>query len=377
MYNEKKGLYMDIKEAIKETNNKYGKALEKLSSDEMDMEFSTLDLEDKESRCESIEELKEEIIPLLKTQSEQWREKIGDIFNGSGLTKTDFAKKCGISRVMLDKWLEGAIPNSRERFIRIGLVAGYGKDEINRLLQRYGGYPGLYAKSLEDAVCFFVIEHAESLTAEGGSLYDIYEDILGEIRSRILSEDDGPAEDLATTTLERKLSEVGDKDELAVFVDRYSAVFAMSFKKLYSYILVNLEANKDDYLNTSTSAMAEAQGWSSSLRQCISAIKQNKWYPTRNKIISIGFHLSMDYDQINEMLDIAHMEHLCAKNIFESVVIYVLNDAELNLGLEKGEDGYDPTGLCDYAYKIMADLDIPEITDFISEIRIPDPEAER
>ena len=63
--------------------------------------------------------------------------------------------------------------------------------------------------------------------------------------------------------------------------------------------------------------MAQIQGWSSSLRQCVSAINQNKWYPTRNKVISLGLHLSMDHEQIDELLELAHMEPLCAKNARE------------------------------------------------------------
>ncbi len=348
-----------------------------LMHEEVNTDYTTVELEDKVSRCESTEELKEEILPLIRAQSVNWSEKIGEIFKASGLGKKEFAQRCGISRVMLDKWLKGALPNSRERFIRIGLSAGYGKEEMDRLLQRYGRYPGLYAKSLEDLVCLYVMGHADSFASDkDSSLYDAYEEILNEIRTRILSSGSGSDEEVRTTVLERRLSEVSDKDELAAFIDENSSVFAMSFRKLYSYILTNLDANEDD-IYSSSYAMAQIQGWSSSLRQCISAIKQNKWYPTRNKIISIGFHLSMDYDQINEMLEIAHMEPLCAKNIFESVLIYILNDAALSIGLDKGEEGYDLSGLCLYGNDILKELDIPEISEFIAEIRIPDPDDER
>ena len=341
-------------------------------------DFSTIELEDKTSRCESIEDLRNEIMPLLKSQEDRWKEKIREILKSSGLTKKEFAKSCGVSRVTLDKWLAGSIPNSRERFINIGLTAGYERSEMDRLLQRYGRYPGLYAKSLEDLVCLFVLEHRESLCCgENDSAVEVYEKILAEIKSKMFGVNGEDGSDLATAVVESRLLTIKEKTELEEFVESNASVFFLSFRKLYSYILATVIANEDEEINTSTYAMAQVQGWSSSLRQCISAIKQNKWYPTRNKIISIGIHLSMDYEQINQMLDIAHMEPLCAKNIFENVIIFILNDAELTLGLKKGEPGYDMSGLAVYANTVLEELDEPEISGFISELQIPDPDDEK
>ena len=114
--------------------------------------------------------------------------------------------------------------------------------------------------------------------------------------------------------------------------------------------------------------MAVVQGWSSSLRQCVSAIRQNKWYPTRNKIISLGLHLSMDHEQVDKMLELAHMEPLYAKNIFESVIIFILDTASLNNIFDTESDEFDPDELCKYARKILSELDYPEMDTFISEL---------
>ena len=42
-------------------------------------------------------------------------------------------------------------------YIRIGLAAGYDPEEMNAFLQRFGRCPKLYAKSIEDAACIFVL----------------------------------------------------------------------------------------------------------------------------------------------------------------------------------------------------------------------------
>ena len=74
------------------------------------------------------------------------------------------------------------------------------------------------------------------------------------------------------------------------------------------------------------------------------------------------------YRQIDEMLELAHMEPLCAKNIFESVIMFILDDASLNDMLNIDSEDYDPDELCNYAREILSSLNLPEVEDFISEL---------
>ena len=76
----------------------------------------------------------------------------------------------------------------------------------------------------------------------------------------------------------------------------------------------------------------------------------------------------MDHEQIDEMLALAHMEPLCAKNIFESVIMFILDDASLNNLLDTDSEQYDPDELCRYARTILSDLELPEIESFITEL---------
>ena len=76
----------------------------------------------------------------------------------------------------------------------------------------------------------------------------------------------------------------------------------------------------------------------------------------------------MDHDQIDEMLKLAHMEPLCAKNIFESVIMFILDDAELNGILDDDGTEFDPDGLCKAAKEVFAELKLPEAEKFIAEI---------
>lgn len=121
-------------------------------------DYKTVYIKDEISRCEDINELREQIFPMIRTQQEQWTGKINAIIKESGYTKSKFAELCGVSRVTINKWCNGSIPKNRETFLRIGMAAGYGREKMNQLLQRFGRYPELYAKSLEDCVCIYVLD---------------------------------------------------------------------------------------------------------------------------------------------------------------------------------------------------------------------------
>lgn len=319
-------------------------------------------IRDEIARCEDVEELKDKVFPLICSQQEQWKEKIAEIIRESGYKKSKFADKCGVSRVTVDKWCKGSIPKNREMFLQIGMAAGYNIKRMNQLLQQYGQYPSLYSKSLEDCVCMFVLDH---YAAEERS--DQYKYILGRIKETIVRENVTEAENISTEKFDAKLADVQNEDELELFITENIAIFSYAYHKFYAYVKTCINANYQMY-SSSVFDMAEGQGWSSSLRQCVSAIRQNKWYPTRNKIISLGLHLSMDHDQIDQMLILAHMEPLCGRNVFESVVMFILDDASLNNMLDADAVNYDPDALCRYARKIMEELDIPEVGYFISEL---------
>lgn len=323
--------------------------------------FSTMYMREEIGKCETLEELKGNILPLLKAQREQWVLKINEIITQNNYTKTAFAEMCDVSRVTVDKWCKGSLPKNRETFLRIGLAAHYNIDEMNLLLQRYGRYSGLYSKNLEDCVCIYVLKNHQEEALEK------YVDILNEIKDTINKDNSEDAENLTTEKFDVKLSEVQNRDELETFITENIAMFSFTYHKFYAYVKMCIEANYEDW-GGSVYELAEAQGWSSSLRQCVSAIRQKKWLPIRNKIISLGLYLSMEHDQVDEMLRLAHMEPLCAKNIFESVIMFILDNASLQNMLETDSDEFDPDALYQYAESVLKELELPEFAEFISEL---------
>ena len=321
------------------------------------------------TRYEDIEELNMRINSEVKTLKECWACKFKEILKRSGYTKSEFAKRCQVSRMSVNNWCKGVVPRSRETFLRIGMVVDYNLEEMNKLLQRYGRYPALYSKSLEDCICIFVLSnHLEKDKIEN------YFYILDKIKTNIIRNEEVELYDVATIQFDEKLSEVQDESALEQFINENIDAFANTYNRLYAYIKVNINNNYPKHA-LSIFDMAQAQGWSSSLRQCVSKIYQNKWYPTRNKIISLGLHLSMDHNQIDEMLELAHMGPLSDDNILESVIIFILDDAKSSNMLDTDLDEFDPDELCRYARDVLSQLNFPEIEPFISELSGIDDDA--
>ena len=287
-------------------------------------DYKTVYLKDAIIMCDNLEDLKTQILPMMKSQQEQWSRKVMEIISENEYTKKDFAEKCGVSRVTVDKWCKGSIPKSRETFLRIGMAAHYDIVKMNQLLMRYGQYPGLYSKSLEDCICIFVLNNEF-----GDNAAEKYKYILDRIKDNLIQNDLENKDNVDTDDFNDLLLKVSDEEALEEFIYNNSALFSFAYHKFYAYVKMCINANYHNFAS-SVYDLAEGQGWSSSLKQCVSAIRQNKWYPTRNKIISLGLHLSMDHDQVDEMLSLAHMEPLCAKNIFETVFMYRLEDASIN-----------------------------------------------
>ncbi len=327
-----------------------------------DKGFDTGKLFDRILICEDLEEFRQNILDSVVSQQIMWKEKIKEIIEENNYTKVQLAKLCGVSRITVNGWCSGAVPKQRETFIRIGFAARYDLSKMNILLTRYGRYPELYPKSLEDSVCIFVLSSKEM-----PHTYERYQMILNTIKIKMNIENTKTAYIHETKEALNKILELSTEQEFKEFADKNAYIYKNQYNKLYAYIEAFLRVNKyieADNASRSTHFLANGQQWSSSLRQCVSAIHQKKWYPMRTKIISLGLHLNMDTDQINEMLKHAHMESLYAKNPFESAIIYALENAKLEDMIFC--DGTDT--LCIYVKNILKELQIPDTEFFLDEL---------
>lgn len=325
-------------------------------------EYSTTVLQENILYCDNPEDFRKEILGGLRNQRILWQEKINAIIKENNYNLSSLAALCGVSRVAVKKWCDGALPQSRELFIRIGFAAGYSLDEMNRFLTRFGRFPALYPKSLEDSVYIFVL-NSEKIP----HTYAACEDVINRIRL-FMQEDteDGSCND--TVQMLTDLMNVETEAEMFAFVQENSPAYKKAYEKFYEYIKTFIEQNSKDAVSgkvCSLNALANYQGWSSSLRKCVSAIYQGSYFPMRRKVIGLGMFLNMDLEQMNCCLRLAHMEELYARNPLEGALIYALEDARLNDMIFC--DG--SVELKDYVCRTLRELEIPEAEEFILSLQ--------
>ncbi|WP_092323579.1 helix-turn-helix domain-containing protein [Butyrivibrio sp. YAB3001] len=337
--------------------------------------------------CDDLMNL-DEIISNLYEQKSRWEKKSKEVFDDllkgqllkkAKYSKTSLAAVIGCSRPTLDSWLKGIIP-SRENMIRIGLVAGYDLNQINELLTKYGFYQELYPKILSDCVCLFVINTYNEKRCEQ------YRRILGELEKSIT--DNSPEEvEIDTEYFGAMVSDIEAEVELVKFISENIGTFKNTYHRLYAYVHALFYGAEDSeksglfgidgmYANSPIYGIADEQKWSASLKRAVSEIQNRKWIPTREKIISLGIHLNMYRVDIDEMLRRAHMKELYAKNVFEALIIFITESADLEGLYDPDEDGeVSQYALLNYAYDILNKYrKYPEIERFFNEITRVDEE---
>lgn len=320
------------------------------------------------------EELKIQYLSNVRQLSAAWSKKIREILDRQCYTPQALATLCGVSRSGVVRWLEGSIPGRRDTFIRIGFAAGYDLAEMNKFLQRYGRYNQLYAKSLEDSVYIFVL-NSETLPRT----YAICHELLERIRSRLQQPETSLVDSKETGLLSLALLSLEAPDELEQFIQDNLGQYRSAFSKFYDRVWSHITALNWNYLNQnsterrdafSVKQLADTQGWSASLRRCVSEIRQRKWFPQRTKIISLGLHLNLNRDMIDELLELAYMEPLCAKNPVEGAIIFAVMDADVNEMIPDPELRDASTDLCEHVREVLEQLELPDAGELIQDLLV-------
>lgn len=331
------------------------------------MEYSTEQLNIRVSKCESLAEFKADILPQLKEYRAVWKKTINGIFRSSGLSKSGFAALTGVTPAMVSKWLLfGAVPRNRETFIKIGLASGAGLEGINALLLK-NGFPELYARSIEDCVYIFVLS-SDSIPHTYRACTAVRMRLMALLEGGTLEAKCGKADSMDTDMLQRFLVNAETEQEIVELVRRNHEAFSKSYDKLYSFISERIDMNvfASGSSERTVNALSEIQGWSSSLLKCAYEIRKRRWFPTRAKLISLGLHLNMGFDELNEMLRLSHMDALYTKNPVECAVAFAVQHTELNDAVKK--DGR--RDLCNYCLKVLRALGIDDSKALIEELRI-------
>lgn len=350
--------------------------------------MKTVDLKSFLEQFDDIDALKREYLAGLEEERTAWRGKIAEIIEQNRYTNEQMAVLCGVTKPAVAKWRRGSIPNGRDTFIRIGFAAHYDLEEMNRFLIRYGKCPALYAKSLEDSIYIFVLNSAHL-----PHTYQECERVEEQVKKALLWQEDGQTAVKETGLLEAAVKRLDTEDELRDFIQENISEYRRTFSRFYDQVIASIAANnlfyaEDDGMGNLTlnvDGIANAQGWSSSLRKCVYEIRQRTWFPRRWKVISLGIHLNMTLDEINELLQLAKMETLCPRDPVESAIVFAVVDADLNgkipakvsspdlqgsLRSGAGRTNYvqEATDLCDHVRGVLEYLELSDAQTLMEDL---------
>lgn len=275
-------------------------------------------------KCESLLELKE----ILNRNNEyhyEWKQYINRLVEKNHVNYTQMAAICHSSRNTVKRWCrEGVVPQNRHTLIKIALGFRLDLDETNELLQYYGKYPKLYAKTMEDAICIFLLCHKDE---EQGDLYELYMKIHTMLLEKISDEHwkETVLKDVDTIILEGGIKTQKTLEDFENFIlEKYDS-FRTSFQKLIDFIELFIKSKEENMHRFS-----EHNQLDFSYEKMISQLKKHRGYPDRIKLILLGVHLNMSVEYINTMLSLAYMAPMCAKDNLECIIMYVVESAYTN-----------------------------------------------
>lgn len=278
--------------------------------------------------CEEIDELKE-ILNTYSPYYSQWRDYVNNIMLSKGLSYEKLGKKCGFSKNTIKSWIKNnKVPKSRESFIKLGMGLRFNLQEINYMLQRYGKYPRLYSKSLEDAIGIYVISHYPK--DESFNPYEYCIQLKSKFLNILKTKNkrkylaDSPNE---TFQVEEKLLNLKSEEELVAFVRENEVEYINSYYKLVDYIEAYI---KVENLGGSYHSLVKAEKLDKGFEKMLSNLKNWGEVPNRQRLIALGIKLNMSCVEINQLLEYANMEKLCPKDKIECIILYVLSNIDIS-----------------------------------------------
>ncbi|MGN0475277.1 MAG: helix-turn-helix domain-containing protein [Acutalibacteraceae bacterium] len=292
------------------------------------------------SKCEDIDDI-HLLFDKYSDYFVSWKNFINYLLDSSGCTYTEFAELCGMSRNTIISWCErGQLPRSRKQFIQIGFAVRMNLNELNDFLMRYGKYPKLNAKNIDDAVTIFALSNGLSFQ-QSVELKRHFSSVLRDILN---SRRQGGRENircLGTEQLESELLSVSTIMEFERFVEQNVEAFADCYAKLLdfidSYVAMNT-TNADGSHGTLNSFLSECidnPATAASFNTMISKLRRYGTIPSRISLIALGIHMRMTADDLNTMLTLSGMEKLCARDKLESLIIFAAENAVVqNPGIE-------------------------------------------
>lgn len=281
-----------------------------------------------------------DLISFIKQEKNyflDWQFYISQQLQLRGCSYEKFGRMTDFSKNTIKSWCcNGTLPRSRDMFIKLAFGLKMNIEETNELLVRYGKYSALYAKDLYDAIIIYVINQRLDNWDSDKYSYDSlekwrhkFEDIIKvhQVNTKYYN-------DPKTIGIFDDISEINDDAAFEEYILSNKDIFFSSYSGLIcfidDFIDIRLSEKKDeiDEEKYSWHRYIAEKGLNSSFEIMISRLKHDGLLPRREQLIALGIHLNMAANDINKMLTLANMQKLYARDMAESMIMYLLRNAE-------------------------------------------------
>ena len=287
----------------------------------------------KDSISDLIEYIKQEKDSFLN-----WQFYINQQLQLRGCSYEKFGKMVGFSKNTIKSWCcNGTMPRSRDMFIRLAFGLKMNVEETNELLTKYGKYSALYAKDLYDAITIYVINRRVGNWDDERYCYCSLEKWNNKFKEIFTAHQVNPKYyyDPKTIGVYNDISGITDDSAFEEYILANKEIFFSSYSSLIcfidDFIQIRLSEKKDDIDEAKYSwhKYVTEKGLDSSFEIMLSRLKHDGLLPRREQLIALGIHLNMVANDINKMLSLANMKELYARDMAESLIMYLLRNAEI------------------------------------------------
>lgn len=217
----------------------------------------------------------------------------------------------------------------RDTLICLGILLDMTYDEINEMLLR-AKYHMLYPKAAEDAIWSYIIRHRpDSLIVEGNTIKEKYQtwqkayDNLFQTYCQI-SDIENEDATLNTFMVENAISKDGSFEEIMLEI-------IPGFHESYRELKTFLEKWKKSIYPDSVLEENENRDLGQAYYRVFYKFEKKGKLPSRAFFIAFGIHAGMKKKEIDQMLSLAKMQPLYARDFVDARLIYYLSQKKYSI----------------------------------------------
>lgn len=277
-------------------------------------------------QCENQAEY-EKLVREHSSQYESWHEHVEKLRKEQHLLKYQIAEGMDRSESTVSSFLK-KIPTKREYVIMLAAMLGLDVEGTNNLLTRWAKYQRLYAKNPDDAIWIYILSKGRCM--EPAKQFEGYRSVYREELNRDQVKRTSRTTTVVGQEIETCARQAGNVSpaEDKIFrqmVRNQIPDYQAAYENLMRFLEQQMESARNAY-GSPNEMFADNAYFKSNYYGKMRELHRDRILPSRTFLIVLGIRLNMDADAIDQLLDMAGMGPLCAKDQVEGAMVFYLEE---------------------------------------------------